>query len=636
MCGFAGILGKSACVGAETLAVMAASLAHRGPDDEGTEILALPGRDDLSLGLVHRRLSIIDLSKAAHQPMTDKRTGNRIVYNGEIYNYQEVRRTLQQLGCTFQSHSDTEVILKAYARFGPECLDRLRGMFAFAIWDAQRERVFLAVDRFGIKPLYVYEADGLLAFSSELRTLLKSRVVAREVEPLAVESFLAYGAVQAPLTMVRHVRAMLPGQYMVYDVADGRSRCSTYWQPAAAKDSTRPEHVAGRMREILADSVEQHMVSDVPVGLFLSGGIDSSAIVALADRQGIGPLRSFSVNFSEDRFSEQKYSDLIAEKYGCEHTRLRVSEDDVASLLPGAMKAMDQPTIDGVNVYTIAQAVRQTGIKVVLSGQGGDEVFGGYPSFGKIPKILAAQTVLGCLPRPVRSAAGDVVDLFLRQRWIGSKIAQCVRSDRDVVASYLTFRQLFSQRSRAHLLSERGNLASGSGVSAQVVEDLNAQVRSLDLFDSLSLLELRLFLANTLLRDGDFMSMAHGLEVRVPFLDHRIVEFVFGVGAAMKSARGMPKPLLVRAMGDLLPTEIWRRRKMGFFFPWQHWLRQRFRPQIDEVLHSFPDDNELGLNMATCRAVWRQFLAGAPGVTWARVWAIYVLLSWYRENMGSD
>ena len=639
MCGFAGIVGASACVRQDTLATMAASLAHRGPDDEGLDLFPLAGGDNLSVGLVHRRLSIIDLSEAGHQPMTDEQTGNRIVYNGEVYNYQEIRRELLQLGCTFQSHSDTEVILKAYRYYGIDCLDRLRGMFAFALWDADQARLFLAVDRFGIKPLYVYDADGLFVFASELRTLLKSGLVPKKIDPLGVESFLAHGAIQAPLTMVQHVQAMLPGQYLLYNPARRRTERHTYWWPGQSISNPEPDSPAQaieRMREIVSDSVTQHLVSDVPVGLFLSGGIDSSAIVALANHKRQGALQSFSVTFAEDRFSEQKYSDLIAEKYCRDHTRIPLHEDDLAGFLPPALEAMDQPSIDGINVYTISQAVRQTGIKVVLSGQGGDEVFGGYPSFTRVPKILAFQGALRRLPRPIRAGTGNLVDLLLRQRWLGSKIGQLVRGDHDMLTAFLVFRQLFSPVSRYHLLRNQPDSDLVNGLSAQTAEDLIARIKDLDAFGSLSTLELQLFMANTLLRDGDCMSMAHGLEVRVPFLDHRIVEFVFGLGPELKTDRRVPKPLLVRAMGDLLPEAIWQRPKMGFFLPWQMWLRQRLRPQIEDILNRFPDDNALGLNMASCRTVWQMFLAGAPGVTWARVWALYVLLSWYSRNMADD
>jgi asparagine synthase (glutamine-hydrolysing) len=621
-----------------TLGVMAAALAHRGPDDEGVKVLPHAGAEDLSLGLVHRRLSIIDLSAAGHQPMRDDETGNWIVYNGEIYNHRELRTELEHLGCTFQGRSDTEVILKAYGRDGTACLDRLRGMFAFAIWDARHEQLFLAVDRFGIKPLYASEVDGLFVFASELRALLRSRQVRPEVEPRAVESFLAYGTVQAPLTMAKDIYALLPGQALVYSVKNHSTRRFTYWRPAppaVQAGAVPPAQVIARMREILADSVEQHLVSDVPVGLFLSGGIDSSAVVALANQRHAGALQSFSVNFAEERFSEQRYSDLIASRYCHNHTRIRIAEDDLAGVLPGALQAMDQPTIDGINVYTIAQAVRRAGIKVVLSGQGGDEVFGGYPSFRQVPQILAVQAALGHLPRACRAGAGNVVDLLLRQRWLGSKIAQLVRSAPDRLASYLVFRQLFSPRSRARLLRDRRDADLVNGVPAQVVEDLQTEIRGLDVFSCLSVLELRLFMANTLLRDGDFMSMAHSLEIRVPLLDHRIVEFVFGAPFALKSARDMPKPLLVRALGDLLPAEIWQRRKMGFTFPWDLWLRERLRPQVEELLHRFPADNALGLDMANCRSVWERFRAGAPGVSWARAWALYVLLSWYERNMGA-
>jgi len=636
MCGIAGILAKSACVNERTLAVMAASLAHRGPDDEGMQILRAAGGGDLSVGLVHRRLSIIDLSSAGHQPMTDERSGNWIVFNGEIYNHRELRLELERLGHVFRSQSDTEVILKAYAQYGTECVDRLDGMFAFAIWDSRARELFLAVDRFGIKPLYVFEMDGLFAFASELRTLLKSGPVPREVEPRAVESYLAYGAVQAPLTMVRNVRAMLPAESMVYRVKDRSSRRCTYWRPAQTaagghRESSRDAVAAAR--EILADSVSRHLVSDVPVGLFLSGGIDSSAIVALANSGRGGSLRSFSVDFAEDRYSERKYADRVAGRYCPDHARIRICEQDLLGFLPQALEAMDQPTVDGINVYAISRAVRQAGIKVVLSGQGGDELFGGYLAFRHVPRILAAQSAFRRLPPGLRSVAGNFADVVLRQRWIGSKIAQLVRSDPDMLTTYLTYRQLFNPRSRERLLRNRVTSGTIHGVPAEVVEEMNAEIRGLDPFDCLSILEMRLFMANTLLRDGDFMSMAHGLEIRVPFLDRRVAEFVFGVAPSLKSPRGVAKRLLVQAMSDLLPREILYRRKMGFMFPWDLWLRQALRPRIEQTLEQFPEDNGLGLCMSSCRAVWERFLHGARGVTWPRVWAIYVLSAWYERNM---
>jgi len=638
MCGIAGILAKPALVNDKTLAAMAASLAHRGPDDQGTQILHPPGSGDLAVGLVHCRLSIIDLSPAGHQPMADERSGNWVVYNGEIYNHQELRRELENLGHVFRSQSDTEVIVKAYAQYGTACVERLRGMFAFAIWDASVSQFFLAVDRFGIKPLYVYQRDGLFTFASEIRTLLRSGLVPKEVEPRAVETFLSYGSVQAPFTMVKDVSAMLPGQFVVYDAKNRSITRSTYWQPvrAASTDVPRSQReVVARTREILADSVCRHLVSDVPVGLFLSGGIDSSAIVALANSQRDGALQSFSVDFAEDRYSEQKYSDLVAARYCRNHTRIRIAEQDLVDFLPEALEAMDQPTIDGINVYTISRAVRQAGIKVVLSGQGGDELFGGYPAFRHVPRILAIQSVLRHLPGFLRSSMGSLADVLLRQRWIGSKIAQLVRSDPDMLTTYLTYRQVFNPAGRDLLLHRRVTSGTVDGVPEEIADEMNAQMSGLGPFDCVSLLEMRLFMANTLLRDGDFMSMAHSLEIRVPFLDHRIAEFIFGVPSSVKSPRGVPKRLLVEAVGDLLPNEILHRRKMGFMFPWDLWLRQKLRSRIQQTLDQFPEDNGLGLRMACCRAVWEKFLNGERGVTWPRVWAIYVLLSWYRRNMES-
>lgn len=636
MCGIAGILAKSALVNDKTLAAMAVSLAHRGPDDHGTQILRPTGTDDLAVGLVHRRLSIIDLSPAGHQPMADEPSGNWIVYNGEIYNHQELRHDLEGLGHTFRSQSDTEVILKAYAQYGTACVDRLRGMFAFAIWDAQTCRFFLAVDRFGIKPLYVYRREGLFAFSSEIRALLRSGLIPKQVDPRAVETFLAYGAVQAPLTMVKDVCAMLPGRFMVHDAKNHQTTRNTYWRPTQAALGEVPKscrEVVAKTREVLADSVSRHLVSDVPVGLFLSGGLDSSAIVALVNSCCGGALRSFSVNFAENQYSEQKYSDLVAARYCPDHTRIRIGEQDLVGFLPEALEAMDQPTIDGINIYAISRVVRQAGIKVVLSGQGGDEIFGGYPAFWHVPQILAVQSVLRRLPFALRSRVGNWVDILLGQRWLGSKIAQLVRSDSDLLTTYLIYRQVFNPIVRDRLLHHRDTSGTVNGVPAEIVEEMNAQLEGLDSFDCISLLETYLFMANTLLRDGDFMSMSHGLEIRVPFLDHRVAEFVFGVPAAMKSPRGLPKRLLVQAVSDLLPREILRRRKMGFMFPWDLWLRQKLRPRIQQTLDEFPEDNGLGVRMAGCQTVWEKFLRGERGVTWPRVWAIYVLLSWYRRNM---
>jgi asparagine synthase (glutamine-hydrolysing) len=639
MCGFAGIIGQRDCINADTLGIMAKSLAHRGPDDQGIERVPISYEKGLSLALVHRRLSIIDLSNAAHQPMLDKQTGNWIVYNGEVYNYNEIRSDLERHGCVFSSHSDTETILKAFSVYGTDCLDKLRGMYAFAIWDRRHERLFFAVDRFGIKPLYFHQgANGQFIFASELRTILKSGLVPKKIDRLAVDSFLAYGAIQAPLTIIENVHALLPAEYMLYSVADRRTQVFKYWSPSntnAAGRSTDRKRTIARTREILEDSIEKHLVSDVPVGLFLSGGIDSSATVIIANRLNKGQLRTFSVSFPESSYSEARYSRLIADRFCRNHTEISVSVEDLLGFLPDAIKAMDQPTIDGVNTYTISKAVAQAGIKVVLSGQGGDEVFGGYSTFRRVPMMLKARRLLGIFPGLLREQMARGFDSLIKRPAIGSKYSQILGSDTDVLSQYLILRQLFSPKARKYLAGEACNHDVVNGVPTRVVESLNNEMVGLDVFSRVSLLELRLYLANMLLRDGDIMSMSHSLEVRVPFLDHELVEFVFNVTSKMKLRNNLPKPLLVNAMGDLLPEQIYRRPKMGFTFPWEVWLRNGMRTQVEKAIYDFPDDNELGLNMKNCRSMWQMFLLNAPGVSWPRVWAIYVLLRWYNENIYS-
>lgn len=636
MCGIGGVL-KTGRIDRISLDAMAGAMAHRGPDDQGIEVVSPDGQGDgFSLGLVHRRLSIIDLSDAAHQPMLDEQTGNWIVFNGEIYNFGQIRADAENKGCKFKSNSDTEAILKAYHLYGVDCLKKLRGMFAFAIWDNKQKRLFLAVDRFGIKPLYFYHSpNDTFVFASELRAVLKSGLVGKKIEHSAVDSFLAYGAIQAPLTMVNGVFSLLPAQYMLYKPAERSKKIVQYWnvpENGGSKPVANPREAASQLREVLQDSIHKHLVSDVPVGLFLSGGIDSSSVVAMANEFNKGALRSFSVVFSEADYSEAKYSRIVAERHCKNHTEIMFSVNDLLKFLPDALRAMDQPTVDGINVYTISKVVRESGIKVVLSGQGGDEVFGGYPTFEMVTLMKKMHTLANPFPCLLRRKLGDIIDALRNRSIIKSKISQILDSDGDILSLYLIVRQLFSPTARRHLLLNGDNKGTFNGLPLQVAESLTKEIARLDVFGKISWLELRLYLANMLLRDGDFMSMAHGLEVRVPFLDHEVAEFVAGVAPEIKSRSNLPKPLLVNAMGGLLPEQVYRRPKMGFTFPWEIWLRGRLRDQVDSLFNEFSDDNELGLNMTHCRKMWQMFLSKAPGITWVRVWAIYVLMSWYRIN----
>lgn len=637
MCGIAGIIGHRSFVQEPILETMAKGLAHRGPDDEGVEVIQVDVEKNCCLGLAHRRLSIIDLSKTGHQPMCNEDGTIWITYNGEIYNFMEIRDALKIKGYKFKSNSDTEVVVCAYEEWGLECLQQFQGMFAFAIWDQKKKLLFLAVDRFGIKPLYFHKSrKELFLFSSEVRALLDSGLTEKKIEPMAVDSFLSYGAVQAPLTLIKEVYSLLPAHYLAYNFQTCEMNIVQYWSPSdnlSNKPLNDEAETIEKLRGILQNTIKKHLVSDVPVGLFLSGGIDSSAIVAIANTFAEGSLHSFSVTFSESAFSEGKYSQLIADRYCKNHTEIKLSAEDLLSFLPLAIKAMDQPTINGINTYAISKVVRKNGIKVVLSGQGGDEVFGGYPTFRRIPIIKGIYNLVKPLPFSMRKTIGHTIDILGRRGMIGSKLSQILESDGDTLSLYLILRQLFSAKARKYLTGKNYGGKLANGIPLQVVQSLTKEMKELDnTFSEVSILELRLYLSNMLLRDGDFMSMAHGLEVRVPFLDHEIVEFVFNVSSRVKLRNNLPKPLLVKAMGELLPKEVYSRPKMGFTFPWEVWLKNQLHAQMEDLIYGCPENSEIGLNMKNCQYLWKMFLQDSSGVTWARVWAIYVLLCWCREN----
>ncbi|HEY0386199.1 MAG TPA: asparagine synthase (glutamine-hydrolyzing), partial [Pyrinomonadaceae bacterium] len=398
MCGIAGILAYQERTGVSDresakaklsapLARMVESLLHRGPDDNGAEVFQAAS---VSVALGHLRLSILDLSAAGHQPMRDAHTGNWITFNGEIYNFREIRERLDSDPNNWRSESDTEVILRAYERWGRDCLLHLRGMFAFALWDEQRQELFIARDRLGIKPLYYFNGGGHFLFSSEVRALLASQLVPRKLDAIALWEYLGYQSVPAPRTLIENVRALRPGCWMTVDAA-GEVNEKSYWdlldnasheaQAATIGESRR------RVRELLEESIALHLVSDVPVGAFLSGGIDSSAIVALVREAGQQP-RTFSVVFDERAYDENVYARQIASRFQTEHTEVHLTDEALLKQLPSALAAMDQPTGDGINSYVVSRAVRSTGIKVALSGLGGDEFFAGYPSFKRLPNMM--------------------------------------------------------------------------------------------------------------------------------------------------------------------------------------------------------------------------------------------------------
>ncbi len=609
------------------------TLAHRGPDDADTVVIDCACAPPSYIGFAHTRLSIIDLSPLGRQPMQDPSTGNWIVYNGEIYNFRELRRDLEVAGSEFCSHSDTEVILAAYRVWGEDCLTRLRGMFAFALWDAQRKRLLLARDPMGIKPLYYYQSETNFLFASEVRTLLQTELVPRKVDSTGALSYLAFGSVCEPWTMVEGVRAVPPGHVLTLE--QGSASLREYWSPlrCASRQTTEDEPSrngtgADRLPAILREAVLSHLVSDVPVGVFLSGGIDSSSLVAVMSQNGVR-ANTFSLVFREEEFNEAQYSRKVAQRFGSEHLEIPVSQNDTLALLPDALRAMDQPTMDGINTYLVSARTRAAGVKVALTGLGADEMFAGYSSFQRVPKMERAAARLNLLPalarRPLAAAVAMVAGKSDRHR----KLAELASHKDSFVHPYFLVRSLFGHAEQRALFPAKEYAASKQSLEGVLRESVSESA-ALDPVNRVSCLESHWYMRNTLLRDSDFMSMAHGLELRVPFLDRALVETCFRIPGKIKLQGRSPKSLLLASLGVELPREIVNRPKRGFTLPFERWLRGEMRPIVEDALLSNGSDQSL-LNPGAVRDVWNRFLAGET--SWSRPWSLFVLQRWCEENL---
>ena len=628
MCGIAGIVGNTTVDADACLARMSNALIHRGPDDDGVSIWPATEHRPYA-AFAHRRLSIIDLSEAGHQPMSTPDGRFSIIYNGEIYNYRTLRRELESEGVTFASQTDTEVLLQLYARKGSESLKRLRGMFAFAIRDNQTGKVFIARDPLGIKPLYYFKNENVFIFASELRALLASGMVPRRLSRIGLLSYLQNGSVVSPDTIVEDIRLLPPGHQLIIEQGSDRaiklsesSYTGDWMESASMPRGLNRETAAEVLREVLKESVRNHLESDVPLGPFLSGGIDSSAIVALMGQVTNRRPKTFSVVFEEKRFSEAVHARHVALKFGTEHHEIHLGEQQLLDMLPSAISAEDQPTMDGINTYVVSKAVRDAGITVALSGLGGDELFAGYPTFRRALRLRSAARFPSSLRHGLSSVGGKMLARSVQQK----KLWQLLGSDCGPSIACAVSRQLLASDEVELLLSaKRGAIHNGN--SAQEFD-----IRDGDTVNAVSRYELTKYMTNTLLRDTDCMSMAHSLEVRVPFVDVEVVRFVLGLPGAWKLNGGRPKPLLQDALGDLLPTEVMSRPKMGFTLPFEEWMQSRLRGEIETTMADEAQFTSIGLQPQAVREVWQQFLRAPQRVGWSRPWALYVLGRWCAEH----
>ncbi|MFZ0561826.1 MAG: asparagine synthase (glutamine-hydrolyzing) [Terriglobales bacterium] len=637
MCGIVGILTRKNAIPSGVLEQATFSLAHRGPDDSGTVVLRETQPEPLEIGLGHRRLSILDLSPLGHQPMQDPITGSWIVFNGEIYNFRQLRKELEAKDVEFKSHSDTEVILAAYRVWGESCLTRLGGMFAFALWDAPKKRLLLARDPMGIKPLYYHQSKQNFIFASEVRSLLQTGLVPRKIDLTGVLSYLTFGSVYEPWTMVEDIRSVPPGHMLT--VENGVVNSREYWNPlqSAARNGSHPPSENGaataQLPSVLREAVLSHLVSDVPVGVFLSGGIDSSALVAVLAHNGVR-ANTFSLVFGEEEFNEAQYSREIARRFGTEHHELPISQQDTLAALPDALRAMDQPTIDGINTYLVSAKTRAAGVKVALTGLGADEMFAGYSNFRRVPKMEMFSQRFGRLPKFAQRPLAASLSLFAGKGDRSRKLAELATADDRVthpyfVHPYFLMRTLFGAAEREDLFSANNVEASQQSLDRVLHESVTASA-FLDPVNRVSYLESTFYMRNTLLRDSDFMSMAHGLELRVPFLDRALVEACFRIPGTKKLQGASPKSLLLASLGVELPREIVNRPKRGFTLPFERWLRSEMKPIVEDALLN-ADWAQTSISAHAVREVWSRFLAGKT--SWSRPWSLFVLARWCQQNL---
>ena len=648
MCGICGIAFAGRSAEAESrVRAMAAAMRYRGPDDEGF-LIHEPRAPGLALGM--RRLSIIDL-KSGQQPVWNETRDVAVIFNGELYNYRELRERLIRSGHRFSTQSDTEILVHAWEEWGEDCLEELRGMFALALLDFRKRYataplLFLARDPLGIKPLYYTQTSDGFAFASEIRALLAGGVAPKTISQDALTSYFLFGSVSEPVTILDGVFSLPPGHRMLVYVPERRRvpRARAWWdatRSAAAKEGRAAKTLAEAAHDLrtrLEDAVRAHLIADVPVGLFLSSGVDSSAIAALAARERAG-ICSFTLSFPGTPYDEAPLARRVAAHCGTQHKEVPLNGDAVVARLEEAVASLDQPSMDGINTYFVSWAARKAGLKVALSGVGGDELFGGYATFSDTPRIRQLIRTAWFVPSPLRKAVAPLLRLARQNTPDAARKAVAAWLTPDALPhAYFFTRALFPPGAEISRLIDtrfRPSSVAADGVTLEPtwlgwLERASDGARKLEEMAGISWLEMRCYMASTLLRDTDSVSMAHSLEVRVPLLDTPLAEFA---GALPDSVRrgDSPKPLLTEAIGDLLPPEILAQRKRTFTLPWEEWLRGPLRKRMETSFAEPAPALAPHLHAEGVRTVWSGFLAGRT--SWSRPWSIYVMNEWCRRHL---
>tara|TARA_B110000037_G_scaffold20026_2_gene21485 strand:- start:1010 stop:2893 length:1884 start_codon:yes stop_codon:yes gene_type:complete len=624
MCGINGIYNHKSLKDVENKVKLMNSLTkHRGPDYSNIYL-------DSSVCIGHNRLSIIDLDSKSNQPFISEDENLVLSYNGEIYNFLELKEELSK-SYDFKTKSDTEVIIAAYSLWGIEMVYKFNGMFSFALWDKSKEELFLCRDRFGIKPLYYMEVNQSIIFSSSIKALKSFSHEELNIKEDDLLDFLQYGTVHQPNTILDKVKSVPRGSFLM--AGNQETKIFEYWNLFESNNSNKiTSEPLKTVNKLLLESVEKRLISDVPYGIFLSGGIDSSILVAAASKVSTQKVNTFSIVFKEKGFDERKFSRQIASKYKTNHLELELNPEEILQQIEEPFKFMDHPSVDGINTFFISKQVHNQGFKMALSGAGSDELFAGYPVFKEVFE-LENKKWLYSFPPQLRNIFGKL--LQLRNKSLKShKIAEILNLKLlELPYFYPIFRKIFANNT-IYKLCDIKNISTENYPFNWAFNNLDTNNigANYSLISKISALEIETYLQNVLLRDADQMGMANSLEIRVPFLDHNLVEYVLSLPNELKYPI-YPKKLLIDSTKGWIPDEIIHRKKMGFVLPWEKWMKNELSSFCEESLLNLEDYTIF--NMSQVNLLWKDFVKGNPYINWLQIWSLVVLGKWTAINLSS-
>jgi asparagine synthase (glutamine-hydrolysing) len=617
-------------------------MAHRGPDGDGYWESPTDDRG-FALMLAHRRLSILDLTPAAAQPMLDPITGHVLIFNGEIYNYLELRTRLVAQGQTFGSTGDTAVMLRYLGLHGADAVGQLRGMFAFALWNPAQRNLLLARDPLGIKPLYLArnpqpQGEWSLIFASEVRSILASGLLGKpRLNPHTAAAVVWNGFIVAPETAIVDIESLWPGQYRVFDLLGNEQRSEHYW--TRPRDNTSSDIGELELAQVVEETVRLHLASDVPLGVFLSGGVDSATVANLAHRTSRALVQTFTLAFEEEEYNEGTIAKRIAGAIGTQHREVVLTEQQFSAQLDAALDSLDQPTFDGLNSYYMSQAVRTAGFTVALVGTGGDELFGGYTSFRDLPTLSRWSKLADWVPGTVVQRMAKLVSSIMQPargafppqtRW--AKLPNMLECGGDLLALYQLAYALFLPDLQRHLVSDALVRSVSLGLPASMRSRLQDEILSRSPLSAISILEQRIFLGERLLRDTDATSMAASIEVRLPLVDQVLLESVSRVNDRERYYPLRKKSMLRRIGLRGIDPGLFDRPKTGFELPFDRWLKRGLSKLLDQTMRDPDLVKPTGLNPQIVQRLWQAYLDDAPGLYWSRVWALYVLIRWCHRH----